>query len=141
VCDEVSGSHPLPGGHLQKDERVAAFHAPILAPATDVFAGYLFIAPVRHVETFSGLDQAEASALGVAIAQWCRALELAGAEHVYVLRLGHVVPHLHIHLVPRWPETPADVPWTQVDEWDGARRGDFAFATRFVQELRTLAGA
>ena len=48
-----------------------------------------------------------------------------GAEHVYVAVLGHHVPHLHVHLVPRYPGTPHEY-WSplMVDEWPGARRGD-----------------
>lgn len=88
---------------------------------------------------FSGLTDDEAAGVGRALARWSRALERSGAEHVYVHRIVHAVPHLHVHLVPRWVGTPPDIPWTQVDEWDGARRGTFEHAAAVTEELRRLA--
>jgi diadenosine tetraphosphate (Ap4A) HIT family hydrolase len=54
---------------------------------------------------------------------------------VYVTTIGHSSNHLHVHLLPRWPGTPADIPWHSVDDWAGARRGDFDQATAFVAHL------
>lgn len=136
ICAEVRGDVAVPGGHLEDGELVTAFHSPVVEPATDVFAGYLFITPRRHVPGFAELTSAEAAAVGVSIARWSRALEAAGAEHVYVLRVGHQAPHLHVHLVPRWPETPNDVPWVHVDDWPGARRGGMQQAADLVSDLR-----
>ena len=65
-----------------------------------------------------------------------KALQRLGARRVYVAVIGHDVPHLHVHLIPRWPETPADVSWLAVDEWPGARRGSFEEAAEFVGNLR-----
>jgi histidine triad (HIT) family protein len=136
VCGEVGGDIPVPGGPLEQSEQVCVFHSPIVEPATDVFAGYLFVAPRRHAPGFADLTDAEAVSMGRALTRWSRALERAGAEQVYVLQIGHRVRHLHVHLVPRWPGTPEDVAWTSVDEWPGARRGDLALATDVVRQLR-----
>ncbi|RNI25329.1 HIT family protein [Flexivirga caeni] len=138
VCDEVNGQIRVPGGHLEEDDRVSVFHCPIVAPATEVFSGYLFVVSHRHVPGFSDLTDAEAGAVGVAIARWSRALEAAGAEHVYVVRVGHGVDHLHVHLIPRWPGTPREISWMHVDDWDGARRVDSAAAAELVTTLRTI---
>ncbi|TWE10042.1 diadenosine tetraphosphate (Ap4A) HIT family hydrolase [Rudaeicoccus suwonensis] len=136
VCDEISGAVPVPGEHLETTDLVTVFQCPVLAPATDIYAGYLFVVPRRHVAGFSGLTDTEAAAVGLAIAHWSKALELAGAERVYVVRTGHAVDHLHVHLIPRWPETPKEVSWLHVDDWDGARRLDSADAAEFVSALR-----
>jgi histidine triad (HIT) family protein len=37
--------------------------------------------------------------------------EAAGAEHVYAQVIGDRVPHLHVHLLPRYPGTPEDYWW------------------------------
>jgi len=141
VCREVDGDVVVPGGHLHLDDHVAVFQCPIMAPATDVFPGYLFVVSRRHVPGFSDLTDVEAESIGVAIARWSRALEAAGAEHVYVIRIGHGVDHLHVHLIPRWPETPSDVSWMHVDDWDDARRVDEAAAADFATKLRTISSS
>jgi histidine triad (HIT) family protein len=136
VCGEVSGEVPVPGGPLEDNDQVSVFHSPIVEPATDVFAGYLFVAPRRHATGFADLSDAEAVSMGRALTRWSRALERTGAEQVYILGIGHHVRHLHVHLIPRWPGTPEDVAWTQVDEWPGARRGGLALAIDVVGQLR-----
>jgi diadenosine tetraphosphate (Ap4A) HIT family hydrolase len=138
VCGEVSGEVPVPGGPLEASDHVSVFHSPIMAPATDVFAGHLLVVTRRHAPGFADLTDEEAASVGRALTRWSKALEGAGAEHVYVLRIGHRVRHLHVHLLPRWPGTPEDVPWTRVDEWPGARRGDLALAMDVVGQLRRL---
>jgi diadenosine tetraphosphate (Ap4A) HIT family hydrolase len=137
VCREHRLEVPVPGGHLVADELVVAFHVPPWPPpAEEVYLGYLLVTARRHVPDFAGLADHEAAAVGVAVSRLSRALRDLGAEHVYVAVVGHGVPHLHVHLLPRWPGTPDDVPWTEVDEWDGARRGSFAAAAAVADELR-----
>jgi histidine triad (HIT) family protein len=134
VCREVSGDIDLPGGHLQSGEFALAFHIPPL-DGGEVYLGHLLIAPKRHAADFGDLDESEASQIGVFIARCTRALKGAGAERVYVATIGHAIDHLHVHLLPRWSETPADVPWHSVDDWSGARRGDVSQVTAFVAHL------
>jgi hypothetical protein len=45
--------------------------------------------------------------------------------------------HLHVHLLPRWPETPTDVVWHAVDEWPGARRLDVAGIAELCRALHS----
>ncbi|NHN54744.1 HIT family protein [Calidifontibacter sp. DB0510] len=139
VCAEVTGAQPVPGGFLEQCNTVVVFHCPVVAPATDVYAGHLFVVPRRHAAGFADLTMSEAASVGQALARWSLALERAGAEHVYVVRVGHAFPHLHVMLLPRWPGTPESVSWSEVDRWPGARRGDTEFATEVVDELRRLA--
>ena len=129
VCREHSGDVPVPGGLLVADDLVIAFHLPPVdvegSQRPDVYLGYLMVTPRRHAPGFADLDESEAAAMGVAIARLSRALRALGADRVYLAVIGHGVPHLHVHLVPRWPETPPDVRWSDVDTWPGARRGTF----------------
>jgi histidine triad (HIT) family protein len=68
--------------------------------------------------------------------------EVAGAEHVYAYVIGDEVPHLHVHLKPRFPGTPREYWWTRVDKWPQARRGDAKAIETLVRELRGyLAGS
>jgi histidine triad (HIT) family protein len=138
VCREGTGETPVPGGPLFADDLVVVFHVPP-PRVDDVYLGYLMVTPRRHVADFAGLVRDEAAAVGVAISRWSAALTRVGAEKVYVATIGHAADHLHVHLVPRWPGTPDDVPWHSVDEWPGARRSTFAGAAAWVDELRRVA--
>ena len=115
----------MPGGDVYADENVIVVHAfhPDRNPTP--YLGHLLVEPRRHAEGVADLDPAEAAAVGVAVSRCARALkESEGAEHVYVAVLGHHVPHLHVHLVPRYPGTPREY-WSPLtlDEWPEAKHG------------------
>ena len=137
ICQEHRGEVALPGGPLISDENVVAFHCPPLPTVPRPYLGYLFATSRRHVASFAELEMPEAAAMGVAIAALSAALQIEGAQRVYVLTIGHAWPHLHVHLVPRWPETPPDVSWMNVDEWAGARRGGAVEVAAMTRRLRS----
>ncbi len=130
ICREHSGDVDVPGGLLD-DGLVITFHRPPLHEATTVYAGHLLITPKRHAPDFASLTQQEAGAIGVAISTYSGALSRLGASRVYVATIGHGVDHLHVHLLPRWPNTPDAVAWHCVDQWDGARH----LSPREIEEL------
>jgi diadenosine tetraphosphate (Ap4A) HIT family hydrolase len=43
--------------------------------------------------------------------------------HIYSFVMGDHVPHLHVHLVPRYPGTPREYWGVRVSEWPNAPRG------------------
>jgi diadenosine tetraphosphate (Ap4A) HIT family hydrolase len=55
---------------------------------------------------------------------------------VYAAVIGDGVPHLHVHLLPRYPGTPREFWWTRVDEWPQARRGGIVEIGSLVGDLR-----
>jgi histidine triad (HIT) family protein len=50
--------------------------------------------------------------------------------------IGDGVPHLHVHLLPRYPGTPRKYWWTRVDQWPQALRGGIAEIEGLVRDLR-----
>ena len=60
--------------------------------------------------------------------------EVAG--HVYAAVFGDAIPHLHVHLLPRFPGTPGEYWGTHVNKWPQARRGGTAEIAALVQDLR-----
>jgi histidine triad (HIT) family protein len=138
VCDEVTGVIDVPSGFVQSGDSSMVLHVPPL-DGNDVYLGHLLVVPRRHVPDFACLEAPEAAEIGVAIHRWSRALTTVGAERVYVATIGHASDHLHVHLLPRRPGTPPEVPWHSVDEWSGARRADFAVAALFAEELAAAA--
>jgi histidine triad (HIT) family protein len=131
----------LPGGPVAEDELVLVSHT--VTPATlgregsTAYLGHLFVEPLRHAPGLADLADDEARRVG----WWCtrasRALrDVAGAEHVYAVVYGDGVPHLHVHLLPRFPGTPREFWGLNVDRWPGARRGDTDSILTLVGELR-----
>lgn len=137
VCREISGSVELPGGLVLEESLVVAFHVPPLGAPT-VYRGHLLVTPRRHLADFAALRPAQAAAVGVAISRCSAALKALGAEQVYLATIGDRVHHLHVHLLPRWPGTPPEVPWHAVDEWDGAPMLTPAEIALTVERLREL---
>jgi len=136
ICQEHDGRIEIPGGHLIADDNVVAFHCPPLPQAPEPYLGYVFVTSRRHVPSFAELNPEEAAAMGVAISRLSAALKAEGAETVYLAGIGHGQPHLHIHLLPRWPETPSHVSWMNVDDWDGARHGGSEIVAEWTMRLR-----
>jgi diadenosine tetraphosphate (Ap4A) HIT family hydrolase len=137
VCHEISGEIEVPGGPILEDELVFGFHVlDVEGKGEPVYLGYTMVSPKRHAPGLADLTDEEAAALGVAVARISRALVVEGADHVFSAVIGTGVPHLHVHLVPRYADTPRDLPWTQVDEWDGAKKGDFGEIADLVGRLR-----
>ena len=107
VCRKQQGHIAIPGGAIYEDTLVYASHA--WSGADSCYLGYLFAEPKRHTPGLADLTDAEAQALGQLVARLSRAPKSSeGAEHIYALVLGDHVPHLHIHLVPRYPGTPRE---------------------------------
>jgi diadenosine tetraphosphate (Ap4A) HIT family hydrolase len=104
---------------------------------TTAYLGHLFVESRRHASGLPDLTDAEARSVGWWSTRVSRALrDVAGAEHVYAAVIGDAVPHLHIHLLPRFPGTPPEYWWTRLDEWPEARRGGFSEVVALVSELR-----
>ena len=118
------------------NDHVIAFHCPPMPQALEPYLGYLFVTSRRHAPSFAELDLDEAAAMGRAISKLSAALKGEGAEPVYLAGIGHAVPHLHVHLIPRWPETPKEISWIKVDEWEGARRGNAEVVREWTIRLR-----
>lgn len=102
-CEIVHGARVPAGGVLLRDGGFA-LHA--LADPTPV-RGWLVLTSERHARAWYDLDAAEAAALGPLAARVMAAQRaVLGAEHVYAFAIGDALPHFHLHLVPRFAETP-----------------------------------
>jgi diadenosine tetraphosphate (Ap4A) HIT family hydrolase len=69
--------------------------------------GWVVISSERHARALYELEDAVARELGAFAARVMRAQrEALGAEHAYAFAIGDVLRHFHLHLVPRFPDTP-----------------------------------
>jgi len=103
-CDLIAGRRSPPGGIVWRGGGFAlhALDGPSPLP------GWLVLSSERHCRAWYDLDDEAAAALGTVARQVMRAQrEALGAEHVYALAIGDVLHHCHLHLVPRYADTPA----------------------------------
>ncbi|WP_246047565.1 HIT family protein [Leptospira ilyithenensis] len=74
------------------------------APSDKSLSGYLYLESKRHVESWASLTKEECSDYGQILFS---ALESSSAlevkpEKIYFAAIAEKVPHLHVHLVPRY---------------------------------------
>jgi len=93
----------------------------------------------RHLTGLADLTDGEGRAVGLLMARLSRGLKvITGVEHVYAFVLGHGVPHLHIHLIPRYPGTPREYWGVRIDEWPEAPRGNAQQMSTLCDQLRAF---
>jgi diadenosine tetraphosphate (Ap4A) HIT family hydrolase len=115
---------------------VYAGHADLDEGEDTTYLGHLMIEPRRHAPGLADLTNKEAQALGLLITRLSRALQASEkAEHVYAFVFGHHIPHLHVHLVPRYPGTPREYWGVRVDEWPDAPRGGREQVAKLCERL------
>ncbi len=103
ACELLRGSRRVPGGILWRP-RGFALHV-LDAPCP--IAGWLVLTAAHHRRALYDLAPEEAAALGTLAREVMRAQRaVLGAEHVYAFAIGDALPHFHLHLVPRFAETP-----------------------------------
>lgn len=137
VCRKHRGETNTPGVPIFQDVVLYAGHADFPAADEQAYLGYLMVEPRRHVAGLAELTEEESQALGLLLSRLSRALkEVEGAEHVYAFVLGDHVPHLHVHLVPRYPGAPREYWGIHVDEWPDAPRGNATAVEEVCLRLR-----
>jgi rhodanese-related sulfurtransferase/diadenosine tetraphosphate (Ap4A) HIT family hydrolase len=101
------------------------------------YLGHLVLATKRHVPGLAELTEAEAQAVGLSVARLSRALKVCtDAEKVYLEAYYEVNPHLHLHLIARYPETPQEYWRWKVGDWPEAPRGEPEAIIALCERLR-----
>jgi diadenosine tetraphosphate (Ap4A) HIT family hydrolase len=102
-CDLVAGRADAPGGLVA---RWPGFVLHALTLPTPL-PGWLVLTAERHVRGFSDLSAEEAARAGAIAREVLLAQRRAlGAEHGYVVALGEALLHAHVHVIPRYADTP-----------------------------------
>ncbi|MBA4494062.1 HIT family protein [Paenactinomyces guangxiensis] len=137
ICKKHRSEISTKAGWIYGDEHLQVFHRPLLGQEKKVYLGYLMIEPNRHIQGLDELEDIEAQAVGVMQARLSRILKRElKAEHVYSFVIGNHVPHLHIHIVPRYPGAPREYWGVRIDEWPDAPRGGQAEIMTICEKLR-----
>lgn len=101
-CKIVGGE--IPAEVVAKEPRVTAFLD--VQPLAD---GHVLIVPAAHVACIEDLDAADADALFRVVRALAGPVRMAlGAAGTTVginngEASGQTIPHVHVHIVPRWP--------------------------------------
>src|SRR5690349_14903940 len=133
------GEIAIPGGMLYRDDLVYGCYigSPEQIEGHTAYLGYLMIESRRHTPGLADLTDEEAQATGLLVTRLGRALKACTtAEHVYAFVLGDHVPHLHIHILPRYPGAPREYRGTHTNEWPDAPRGGIAEIEALCTQLR-----
>ena len=137
VCRKHRGEIAVPGGAIYEDDLLYVGHVQVRDDQATAYLGHLLVEPKRHASGLADLTDDEAAALGLLVARVSRALEeRVGAEHVYGFVLGDAVPHLHVHVVPRYPGAPREFWGVRVDDWPEAPRGGPEAISALCADLR-----
>ena len=73
----------------------------------DEIPGYIRVITQKHIKEFSDLDDNEAIEIMLVVKKIEKAMiEFLNPDKVNIAALGNMVPHLHIHIIPRYQNDP-----------------------------------
>ena len=105
-------SGEIPSHKIYEDEFVYAF-----LDINPLSRGHTLVIPKEECSTMDLLSDKSASSLGMALPKICRAIiKITGAENYNIIQnngeqAGQTVPHLHFHIIPRYPESTHSFVW------------------------------
>ena len=101
----------------------------------------MFVEVRRHVAELADLTEQEAQAIGLFTRRVAKALLCTEAmEHVYTFFLGDGVPHVHSHVIGRYPNAPREYWGPKVDEWPEAPKGTAEEIEQVATRVRNFLG-
>jgi histidine triad (HIT) family protein len=115
---------------MRSDEVVAFFP---LEPAT---LGHTLVIPTVHVRDIWGLGDRQASALALATIRVAHAVRAAmSPDGLNIIQSNgeaatQTVPHLHVHVVPRWFDDAMGPIWPAETDWSSGQKNQAAEAIR-----------
>jgi diadenosine tetraphosphate (Ap4A) HIT family hydrolase len=98
-----------------------------------VSPGHTLAIPYRHVGSFFDLSSQEHDALFEIIREQKRILDIEFSHHAFNIGIndgpaaGQTVPHLHVHLIPRYRGDVADPRGRTPERLEASHRGASAF--------------
>lgn len=135
ICRKHRGEIHVPGGAIYEDDLLYVGH--ISSDSGEAYLGYVIIDLKRHAPGLAEMQDEEAAAIGRMLTRVSQALKAClGAEHVYSFVLGDHVAHLHIHMVPRYPNTPPSYWGFRIGSWPDAPTGGADEIGRVCANLR-----
>lgn len=106
-CEQNAADSLPPREEIWRSEHWRVAHA-----FDTALPGWLVVLATRHVVALDELPVAAAAELGLLLQRLTSAIRaVTGCEKTYVMMLGEAegFSHLHIHVVPRVPDQPAEL--------------------------------
>ena len=106
-CDHLALAHPPPREDIARTAHWRVVHA-----FNSTLPGWLVIVPTRHLTAFTELTPDAADELGGLVRRVSLALErVTACVKTYLMQFSEAdgFSHLHLHLVPRMPDQPAEL--------------------------------
>ncbi|WP_139905749.1 HIT family protein [Clostridium thermarum] len=140
ICKKHKGENNASDFKIYEDQAVAIYH---LDPGEgEVYLGYVFIEVKRHIPGLADMNDEESCAVGRMMKRTSAVyMKEFPVEHVYSFVIGHNIPHLHFHIVPRYKGSPREYWGVKVDEWPEAPRGNREAVLKFCSKLSALINA
>ena len=132
-CKIIQGE--IPATKVYEDEKVLAFMD--INPLND---GHTLIVPKRHAETIFEIDPQDLIATMKVAQKLAIAIKKAlNSDGMIVVQLnnkaaGQMVPHLHIHLIPRWEND-----GLQIGKWE-MKPGDMEKIKDIAEKIKKEVG-
>jgi len=132
-CKIIQGE--IPATKVYEDEKVLAFMD--INPLND---GHTLIVPKRHAETIFEIDPQDLIATIKVAQRLAIAIKKAlDSDGMIVVQLnnkaaGQMVPHLHIHLIPRWEND-----GLQIGKWE-MKPGDMEKIKDIAEKIKKEVG-
>lgn len=137
ICKKHAGNIETSGMTIYEDDYLYVGHIDRSGKLN--YLGHIMIDLKRHAPTIADMTLEEAKTFEVMMTKVSKALMVSeNAEHVYALVSGNSVPHLHMHLVARYPNTPKEY-WGPMDvyDWGDAPMGDNQSVIELCTRLKT----
>ncbi len=136
ICQKHVDGNTAVGGAIYQDDLFYLSHYPMDNQGEAHF-GHLILEPKRHITAMEELSEAEQSRFIQLLTKTHLALKKeTKAPRIYTFSIGEQVPHLHIHLIPRYEDTPKEFIGARLMEYTGDRTGDQMKVGEFTQCLQ-----
>ena len=139
VCRKHRGEVDIPGGAIYENNLIYISHAQLCGDEKKHYLGHVFVETKRHVAEVADLTEEEAQVIGVYTSKIAKALlHTMSMEHIYIFVIGDGVPHVHYHVIGRYPGAPREYWGAKVDEWPEAPKGDATKIEQVADRLRAF---
>ena len=138
VCRKHHGEGRVSGGTIYEDDLIYISHAQIWGEEKEHYLEHVFVEPKQHKAEVADLTE-EAQMIGVHTSRITKALpHTEHMEYIYVFVIGNGVPHVHYHVIGRYPGAPREYWGPKVGDWPEAPKGTGPEIAQVTARIRTF---